>query len=86
MCEITETCKRRPLFWVQSRREIQHPGNAEMGIEPFASGVNLLACTRHLPAAVRSIAAKNREAANNVHLPATDGVIVKERMLNGAWQ
>jgi hypothetical protein len=86
VCEVTEMCTRRALFWVQSRREIQHPGNPEIGVEPFRSGVNVSACSRCLPVAVRRIGGKNREAAGNVHLPATDGVIVKTRMPNGSWQ
>lgn len=86
MCETREKCNRRGTFWVQSRREIQHPGNSAVGVEPFKSGVNITACPQCLPAAIRSIGEANRKAANGVHLPASDGVIVKQRMPGGSWQ
>lgn len=86
MCETVETCKRGNTWWVQSRREIQHPGNPDLGVEPFRSGVSVMACARHLSRAVREIGEKNRDAADGMHRPATDGVIVKTHMPDGSWR
>lgn len=86
MCGTVEACTRNSAWWVQSRREIEHPGDLNVGVKPFRSGVNLLACSRHLPRAANEVRERIREAAGEMHLLGTDGVIVKRRMPNGSWQ
>jgi hypothetical protein len=85
MCQVKAECERTARFWVQSRREISFPGQPELNIEPFKSGVSSLSCARHLAQAVREIGELNRKAADGIQRPATDGVVVKQRTMNGAW-
>ena len=84
MCENTRNdgtpCPSKGNYWVQSRREIDCPGNAAAGVEPFkTSGIGRITCGTHLTRTVREISARNNANYHNNPFPSFVGVIVKVR-------
>ena len=56
MCEITDTCKRSPKFWVHIATVPQPLGpDGAYGMETSPGGRSNFACSAHLPRAVRTL-------------------------------